>query len=445
MALNPSYMVLKTDRRCVIAGRPRPDIPLLLRRDGTVVEAVSDWLRRLCLGNEKRSGELAGTADRYARILQSFLTYLESIGVDWRIVSDATLERWANDQLLKRPGPRKSTINMRLSVVVRFYRWAQRDGGYPGVVDVVRQLPDGRKAEPDITLEARVRERRTTLVPAVLLDGSDERFPRETPTRAQADEMELAVRRLVELPELKDRNVLILRWAGYAGCRRKELRSLRIGQFRYSEREIQEIGRSGRNIKVRVWTKKHSYRIVHVPHELLRATIQFIQTSRATLVARARYTDQLFRDPGYIFLGEGGQVLELDTLTRIGSAAARAVGLTKASLHRLRSLYAIELFRSEYLLLRAAGLSPSRDTILARIADRMGHGSFRSLEPYLRKIEREYSHSDYELEESVEAHRALDRVRELAQVVRSDPRWEANAATLLRNLVATVPEFRGEP
>lgn len=440
MTAKSRYIVQATDRRCIIREKSRPDIPLLLRADGLVVEQASDWLRHIALSSEKRSGELTGTADQYARILQSFWSYLDAIGVDWTAVRDSTLEGWATEQQSQRRPPLKTTINTRLGVVVRFYRWAERIGTYPGQVDVVQQLPGGGKIRPDITLVERSGPGgRKVLVPAVQLTGSTERLPRETPTRAQADQMESAVRRQVKVPELKDRNVLILRWAGCAGCRRKELASLKIGQFRYNGDELKRLRAAGLNVTVRVATKGRSWREVQVPHELLRATIHFIETSRANLINRIKERDPHFRDPQWLFIDPAGNRLALNSMSKIATKAVRAVGLKRASLHRLRALYAFETFRSEYSLLRAKGVSPNRGSLLARIADRMGHAAFRSLEPYLLKVEQQYSHSDFELAESIEAHRALERLRELARMHRDDPAGiEANAESLLRDLVSSV-------
>lgn len=419
MTTKRRYIIRETDKRCVINGKQRPGIPLLMRRDGLIVAPVSRWLRTVALERDRTL-----TALTYGDHLRMFWGFLDDSGTDWEHVDDAVLLRWRKQQerhgkkvrkKTARHALRKTTINTRLGTVVAFYRWAERNGYLrPGHVGEVLYREDGTRIQPRITLvESNRRGRgRGALVPNVLLKGADSKTPRHTPTRTEIDDILREARREAKTPELADRNVLMIRWASEAACRRMEYASLKVGQImRFTDHEIQTLAATRKEAVIRVLAKRRAAgRDVAVSPDLLQATREFVETSRAAIIGRIKERNRAYRDPGFVFITGKGKPLSLKSITNVMGNAFRAAGVEDASGHRLRAHGITEVFEAMYLADRqTATLSPA--TLLARVAERFGHRNPNSLKHYLNDVIRRYSASDLEISELVEARREAARLR----------------------------------
>lgn len=113
----------------VYASRPRPGFPLILADDMTPAEPFHGFLRWLLL--EEMTALELGTWEAYGRRIWDFANYLHVNGLHWNdsYASQgesvlATYRDWQNKDL----GLEPSTINGRIRLVIRFYKWAKERG-----------------------------------------------------------------------------------------------------------------------------------------------------------------------------------------------------------------------------------------------------------------------------------------------------------------------------
>lgn len=112
-----------------LAGRSFEDFPLLIGSDGLPVEPAQSFLWHVLV----ESGEAlsVSTWEAYGRRLFDYFAFLEVNGLSWNEgavapgLSVLTRYRdWSSGELGLDPG----TVNKRLGVIVRFYRWAKQLG-----------------------------------------------------------------------------------------------------------------------------------------------------------------------------------------------------------------------------------------------------------------------------------------------------------------------------
>jgi integrase/recombinase XerD len=117
------------DSNLVVAGRCYEGFPLLINDDGDAIQPAQAWLWDL-LG---KSGRISSkkTWDDYGRAIYDFFAFALTNGHDWKVPAapgmPGAIEAW-RDWSLGTLSLDADTINNRLRVVVRFYRWAVRRG-----------------------------------------------------------------------------------------------------------------------------------------------------------------------------------------------------------------------------------------------------------------------------------------------------------------------------
>ncbi|KTT01383.1 integrase [Pseudomonas oryzihabitans] len=121
-------LVLAT-KDLIRAGRSFERFPLLIGTDGWPVEPAQSFLWHILV----ESGELTGylTWEAYGRRLYDYFAFLEANNIAWDDIPSAPglscLSRY-RDWSLSELKLNRSTINNRLSLIVRFYRWANSRG-----------------------------------------------------------------------------------------------------------------------------------------------------------------------------------------------------------------------------------------------------------------------------------------------------------------------------
>ncbi len=329
-------ILLYTDERCNINGRPQPGIPLLLNSERSVVNSVSDWFRyQAVMFNSPPT-----TLRLYSDIMLSFWNYLIKEGVGWTEVDDNVLMTWRNHQEIEN-GVKKRTINQRLSTIFQFYWWAQ---SHDYIQNVVADPGDAVSLVPaQISVAAKIARTKSGVNAKFKLSSSllyrTTREPNvHTPTAEEATTLHAALTTIAG-PTLAERNTLMLSWAEEAGLRRKEFASLTIGQIP-GWGEIDDLIQqdSCKDLEL-VVTKGGHHRIVEVVPDLLLRTRNYIEEERLAVVHRFKQKHEgIYKAPVAVFLSEKtGEALTLGAITNLIGEAFKKAGV-RGSGHRMRAL-----------------------------------------------------------------------------------------------------------
>lgn len=412
MANKVAYYLAYTDNRFVAAGKSYPDVPLLVDRQHQFVEPVCEYLRHLAVDRNLRSTSLK----TYAEQLLHFWTYIGGLPFD--SVTDRTLVAWKNTQKLARI--KDKTLALRFTVVFDFFVWAQMNAHVqdmikiPGVNDDVAFTP---LLSSDIASQPRQGWRRSKrgIVSSVrprLVD--DERQP--TPNREEISKLYIAADQSSNRP-LVERNHLLLSWYVRVGLRRVEWASLTVDQIP-DWKEIYRLQERCHSFELRLkFTKGGKVRHVAVLPDLLEATREYIEGTRAALVARfkTKCKQGEYQEPREIFLSnKTGERLNLTAISNILTSLFDSAKVDGHG-HRLRASNLTQLVEAKIQEeeARRAAFSDSRlpldtDRILREVAERAGHANIDSLRPYVtgaqKRIIREiWSKDPTTLQQKVEA------------------------------------------
>jgi hypothetical protein len=122
-----------------LAGRSFEGFPLLIGSEGWPVEPAQSFLWHTLIESGEALSDL--TWEAYGRRLYDYFAFLEANGLGWDEESPAhglsALSRyrdWSSGELALDPG----TVNNRLALIVRFYRWAKQR-------NLITVLPFGEK------------------------------------------------------------------------------------------------------------------------------------------------------------------------------------------------------------------------------------------------------------------------------------------------------------
>jgi integrase/recombinase XerD len=137
-------LVFATDD-LVRAGRSFKGFPLLLDNDCWPLEPAQAFLWETLAGTGAVSSKL--TWEHYGRWLYDFFAFLNANSLQWNEPAKPTgfgvvarYRDWSLGQLRLKP----TTVNQRLSLVVRFYEWAKRNGHIDHVPFAYREVQRGK-------------------------------------------------------------------------------------------------------------------------------------------------------------------------------------------------------------------------------------------------------------------------------------------------------------
>ena len=389
MRSNDEPLLLFTDERCVINGRPQPGLPLLLEGDGTVVEPASDWFRHLAvvLSRPQTTLRLLG------HTMLLFWKYLKKCGTDWRDVDDDFLMAWRNEQEIK-GGLKKRTINERLSTVFYYYWWAQ-DQGYIRNVIADPANPDGNSAGA-ITISVRYFKskgdaRASGRFSSPLLYRTVREPNLHTPTTDEATRVHAVLANSGE-EGLAERNTLMLSWAEEAGLRRKEFGALRVGQIPGWD----EIGRLMDEdvpyLLDLIITKGDKQRTIAIVPDLLVRTRDYIEEGRARIISNFRTRlGSSYKTPIEVFISKkSGMALSLGAMTNLFARAFKKAKVSGSG-HRMRARYLTSLVEHYYEeAIEKHGSQISYEIVLLKAAEAAGHSHPTSLRPYLNLVRKRH-------------------------------------------------------
>lgn len=382
-------LIIKTTEVCIIKGVNYKGIPTIIWPEG-IDRDVSDYLRSVVV----EEGSATSSAVEYAKLLRPFLRYCRSEGRVWQSVDDDFIIRWRN---LIRGGMKRSIgrTNASLNAIFAFYRWAERTNRIRLRVGIYTEdeIPDAMKgtafpitAKRTLIRGAHGHSYEHWITPFTLRDRGKNSRLRHTPTEEQ-------VRALHELTSIRnqgERNSLIFSWAEETGARRSEILQLRVSHLP-TESEIERLVSQDEPWHISISRKRGNPKPLNPVPDMLIRTWDYVNFERREIVERCRSSIIGYREPDEIFLSSRtGMVLNPDSVTAMSRTLFQRAGIRKASLHRLRAKFAVNvietlldaLFENETIGAETIWV----ETILVKAAEMMGHSSPRSLRPYLTYV-----------------------------------------------------------
>jgi integrase len=437
----------------VIDDQPVGRLPLLTDRENRPVLVASNWLRHLAT-----SGKVSqGSVEQYAKTIRNFWGFIEDNHLQWTNVSDRTLKLWRNrDRFTLRLD--KRTCNNKLSVVYRFYLWAQSESYVSGIIGSVDWL---NGTQPPITIQFRSQDGNSSMrygrrnggqsLTSDLLFRVSAKPTLHVPTAEEMDRV------YVELSNVSDedlavRNTLLLNWAELEGLRRAEILSLRCSDIPGWE-DIYRLQDEDAVYPLRIVGKGEKVRVLPITHKLLATTRDYIDGERTKVLNRLKREDS-----GDIFISHrSGRALSVDYVTNFISAAFKGAQVG-ATLHRTRARFLSRIVEESLgEAVEKFGLNFSHETVLLKASEAAGHSNLATLRYYLNiHLKRLAKHSDagrvHVLQEKeLLARRALDHsslrlqgfdaARDLAKALRGhDPSQIKTALADLNEHVQSLIE-----
>lgn len=399
--------LLKTDESCVIDGISYAGIPLLVTPDH-IFETQSDYLRELAV---KRGRSLASVGE-LGKYLRTHVHVMDAAGLTWEQTHEAPLRGWRNSEA---GGPKPSNskrryLNQQLLAMYGFLISAERAGLIRGVVG---PLSPSDKATYPLPIEIKRMHR----------DGTPARYgyPLLYRTVGETDQRNATSKEFDELfvalsdesnPYLAERNLLIARYAENGLLRRIEATSLLVDQL--PSREASQVALDkGEELTILLQvTKGMKARETIVDPQLVIDTWAFIHGERKALL---RSKGLRFKSSSPIFLSwRTGKQLHPDSITNIFAEKQAKAGISRASIHRLRSKGSTDKVEALTRIYQLKGEPlPDEETLLLQVKELLGHASVDTSRKYIRRekkrrLDRERGEQN-EVLDRAETIRRLDR------------------------------------
>lgn len=341
-----------------VSGLCFEGFPLLVDRDGGADEAVLCFCVYLLLHRGKATSKATWSVCGYA--LKDFLQFCEDHGRTWREAPVAGLpsvlaayRTWA----IGTSRNSVSTVNQRLDLLVRFYRFAQKHGYIdeaPFGLEPIRILSRERNDAP--------RRLRTHLAPDIKL-----RATRRILRVLSAADIEAF------LSELKNESHhLMARLQLATGLRVEELVTFPLDFVTDPRRDPEASWIAVFLDPRKMRTKGSVARIIHIPSRLMSDLWK-----HAALVRPGRRNNGA-KDPNTLFVTERGTSFLTRSVWNIYRIAGGRCGI-KVNPHLLRHTYATHTL---------ASLASARNigSALLYVRDRLGHSSIATTEKYLHHV-----------------------------------------------------------
>ncbi len=363
------------DASCVIHKQSLLGLPLLIDRANRPVLAASNWFRYLGIGGKTGDRTLV----KYAKTIRNFWEFLELSKVDWKKVSDATLTIWRNRDHVENK-IKKRTCNNKLSVVYRFYIWAQQQGMIEKTIGEIDEFGQGK---PQILIErveqkSRYAKRNASkfVISSHIMYSIPKEVPKNVPTASEMDRVYAKVSENHSVSQ-NIRNALILSWAELAGMRRSEIISLQTQQIP-DWNTINHLKIEDAVFHMEIIGKGNKARFVPVSSELLESTRDYIEIERQEIVEKF---DVSHRD---IFVSHTtGAKLSADYITNLIGHTFRSADVA-GSLHRVRARFISRIVaQSLDDAIENDGLAFDPKLVLLHVAEVAGHANIETLTYYL--------------------------------------------------------------
>ena len=343
--------------------------PIILTDSLEIIEPLFRYLFHVAIipGRTRSPSTLCTNGEH----LFDYFDTLDVSGLDWRHATAYTLAEYRNN-MIENPSPHtrrpysRSTINQRVRTVIRFYKWAHREGlidTLPFSDEDVRAIArqpylSHTEADPHTVRANELTLREVQRAPHALSEPEQERLG----------------------DHFRDPYRLMARWAIATGLRRAELCSLRVHQipetFHLSHREHSTAAVGIPN------TKGGRPRTIKVPILLLDDTHDFIKEERQELIRELQRRSKSYRPPDAVFLNSRGEPVRPALATRRFSEAFRVLGID-ATVHSLRHTFAI----NNYIVLCRLSQDNPHINPLKVLQIRLGHAHISTTATYLRSFD----------------------------------------------------------
>ena len=379
------------DENLVVAGRCYEGFPLLINDDGDAIQPAQTWLWDV-LG---KSGRISSeqTWEAYGRAIYDFFAFVLTNGLDWKKPAIAGMpsaieawRNWSNGTLELG----HTTINQRIRVVVRFYKWAARKGYLDQLpfdcVTVQTSRKPGFLAHVDAS-GGKVES------PQVLLQEQKElpRFLTKEQITVCRDSLTNTTHRLMF--ELMVRT----------GLRQIEARTFPDLEGYVFDPERRKDLQPGQKIRVHLdpadmEIKNDKPRDIDMPYDLMQKLWAYSVRHRQARANNNRKGEEF----AHLLLTEGGVPYRRSAITAIFDRLAKRVGFDVTP-HMLRHSYAT------YLLWSLRKSSTFEGEPLLYVRDRLGHSDVTTTTVYLHLVN------------SLEGHLVLAHEDEIDQLFALDP------------------------
>ena len=333
--------------------------PLLFSEDGRLIEAASEFLYAHCVVRKASDA----TLKTYGEILYDWFDTLEQSELVWTEVDASDLAVY-RDQMLNEPSSitgrslKPATVNLRLTVVGLFYRWAKHEG-------LIKTLPLGWQYNV-----ANPKSRST------IHQSSKGRLTVHTHLNLPRPLTSSQVNRL--LSKLSSPYDLMARWQLYTGARRAEVCDIK-------EHDIPELDslRDSGIPPVPVTRKGGQEGNLYPSFALIRDTNNYITLAREAIIKSRQKKEKSYRRPQTVFLNGNGEPCSKLWYASKVKRAAEAINC-KATTHTLRATYGCVMLAK----LKQLGEQMDDDiNILQVLKILMGHKRASSLDTYVRLLE----------------------------------------------------------
>ena len=306
-----------TDCLFIVSGRPRPGVPFVVDQSMKLVEPVNDWLFRVAVVNG-RTSRRPSTSKAYGYRITDFLNWAESLGLDWKRVTNVHLAAY-RDWSLERCSVR--TVNAHLSAIGLFYR----DTYKRGLIDV-NPYDSAELAAIDDDTRSRGRPKRSDLT-----------LPVPNESRVTFDPEEL--RQLLRAAASWEEQLQMAMWT-ITGMRRAELAWI-------DDLAMQRMFRLLRRQREQTYplrltrTKNGDPRVVHLTAELAKNLYHWsmlVRPHRAELFQKRHG-----RPPTAFWISSRGNEVNLSWLSERTRRTGQRVGI-KANPHKFRHTVGTETY-----------------------------------------------------------------------------------------------------
>ena len=354
------------DKNLVVQGRSFEGFPLLINDDGDAIQPAQNWLWHV-LGKSGRTSSIK-TWESYGRAVYDFFGFVLTNSYDWTKPAPpgmpGAIEAW-RDWSRGTLGLQASTINQRLRIVVRFYKWAVEEHHIERVpfdyVEVQTSRRPGFLAHVDSTGGK-------VSTPEILLPQTQQtiRFLTKDQIGVCHDALSNTTHQLMY--ELMVRT----------GMRQIECRTF-PDAYAFDPERRKDL-HPGQKIRLHLDptdmdTKNSKSRDIDVPYDLMDKLWAYSVRRRQGRANNNR-DEQEFP---HLFLTEGGLPYSKNSITAIFSALSRRVGFTVTA-HMLRHSYATFLLWS---LRKSTTLGGGP---LLYVRGRLGHSDVSTTMVYLHLI-----------------------------------------------------------
>lgn len=377
------YLIVPTSAAFKLAGRAYEGLPTIIFANG-IHEQASNWLRTIRV--EFGLGE--STVLLYAKMLRPFLYDLRVKGIILSEVFDAHLVEWRN-KLEKQNIRKRANANRAILVIFQFLVWCEQNGEITYRVGCYERaaLPEPLRTT-QFPITALMVYSKTGPVkwttPLQFRTVPDSAGNRGTPSDEDMKELHRIAGRLKH----STRYTTILTIVETTGARVSELLQLKYTDIPDMDFIYKLLDDDNSRYEIELVRKGEKPKLLNFDGDTLFQMHAYLKL-RDEIIKIHKRKNKDYQPPPELFLSEKtGVALLSDSVSAAVRKLAKAIGLKKIGIHRVRAKFAIDVIDRilETYLKMGVQFDPGSgwiETILQQAAAEMGHENVGSLRYYL--------------------------------------------------------------